>query len=346
LLEKRNNRHDYIYMIHARFSEIDPVKWNALVAGSTTASFFQTPECYAFYASLSFLQPFVYAVSENGTLMGLVCGYVISDGNFIKRFFSRRAIVPGGLLLDDNISNEALQSLLNHVKQALSKKSIYIEIRNFTDYSAFRDTFESGGFDYQLHLNFHVATQNVDSALSQLNSTKRRDVKLSRREGAEWLETSNVNDVKAYYELLSQLYKTKIKTPLFPLDFFEKLIQCPQGKLFVVKHQGSIIGGSVCVLLRDRTVYEWFVCGLDGQTKNIYPSTLATWAGIEYAASNGFTRFDMMGAGKPDEGYGVREFKSKFGGELVEYGRFLYISQPGLYKLGKYIVGKLKSRKK
>jgi serine/alanine adding enzyme len=333
-------------MIYSSFSEIDPIQWNALIAKSTTASFFQTPECYGFYSSLSFLKPFVCGVSENGMLVGLVCGYVISDGNFMKRFFSRRAIIPGGLLLDEHISTDALQLLLKNLKQELCKQSIYIEIRNYTDYSAFRTSFEQTGFVYQPHLNFHVITMDVNSALSQLNSTKRRDVKLSRKEGAEWLETSDADDVKAYYELLSELYKSKIKTPLFPFEFFKQLVQLPCGKLFVIKQQGSIIGGSVCVLLADRTVYEWFVCGLDGQTKNIYPSTLATWAGIEYAASNGFARFDMMGAGKPNEGYGVREFKSKFGGELVEYGRFLYISKPTLYSLGTYIVGKLKAKKK
>jgi len=41
-----------------------------------------------------------------------------------------------------------------------------------------------------------------------------------------------------------------------------------------------------------------------------------------------------MGAGKPDEDYGVREFKSKFGGELVNYGRFIRINNPFYYKLG------------
>jgi len=275
-----------------------------------------------------------------------VCGYVISEGNFIKRFFSRRAIVPGGLLLDNEISTDALQFLLTQLKQELDKQSIYIEIRNFNDYSLFRTGFEFAGFVYQPHLNFHVATHDVESANLQLNRTKRRCLKLSRKEGAEWLETSDYEDVKAYYNLLLQLYKTKIKTPLFPLEFFEKIIQLPQGKLFVVKHYGKVIGGSVCVLLANRVVYEWFVCGLDGQTKNIFPSTLATWVGIEYAASNGFERFDMMGAGKPNEGYGVREFKSEFGGELVEHGRFLYIFSPKLYSFGKYIVKKLKARKR
>ena len=94
--------------------------------------------------------------------------------------------------------------------------------------------------------------------------------------------------------------------------------------------------------MRNQTVYEWFVCGMDGKFKNIYPSTMATWAAIEYAATNGYKRFDMMGAGKPDESYGVREFKSKFGGKLVEHGRFLFVCQPRLYMLGKKVVEILK----
>ncbi|ADQ79273.1 hypothetical protein Palpr_1125 [Paludibacter propionicigenes WB4] len=332
--------------IHTAFSDIDLKQWEELVSSSDVASFFQTLECYEFYATLTFLKPFVYAVSENEKLTGLVCGYVISEGNFIKRFFSRRAIVPGGLLLDNEISTDALQFLLNHLKQELNKQSIYIEIRNFNDYSLFRTGFELANFVYQPHLNFHVATQDVDSANMQLNRTKRRDIKLSRKEGAEWLETTEREDVKSYYKLLQHLYKTKIKTPLFPLEFFEKIVLSQYGKLFVVKHQGSIIGGSICVMMGNRTVYEWFVCGLDGQIKNIYPSTVATWAGIEYAALDGYEKFDMMGAGKPDEGYGVREFKSKFGGELVEHGRFLYIFNSRLYSLGKYIIGKLKAQRK
>jgi len=326
-------------------SEIDLLQWRELVATSSTATFFQTPECYDFYSSLSFMKPFIYAVSENNKLMGLVCGYVISDGNFAKQFFSRRAIVPGGLLLDSTISTEALQLLLKHLRQELRKQSIYIEIRNFNDYSTFRNAFEAVRFTYQPHLNFHLKTNDIKTALSQLNTTKRRDIKLSDKEGAEWMTTIDTDDAKAYYQLLQQLYKNKIKTPLFPVEFFQKLVQMPFGRLFIVKYKGNIIGGSVCVLLPNQTIYEWFVCGLDGQIKNVYPSTVATWAGIEFAAANGYGRFDMMGAGKPEAGYGVREFKSKFGGELVEHGRFMYICKPILYSFGKYVVGKLKSKK-
>ena len=41
-----------------------------------------------------------------------------------------------------------------------------------------------------------------------------------------------------------------------------------------------------------------------------------------------------MGAGKPNEDYGVRDFKLQFGGELVEHGRYNNIFNPSLYKIG------------
>ena len=47
-------------------------------------------------------------------------------------------------------------------------------------------------------------------------------------------------------------------------------------------------------------------------------------------------RFDMMGAGKPDDGgYGVRDFKLKFGGELVEFGRNIHVCNRLLFSIGK-----------
>ena len=63
---------------------------------------------------------------------------------------------------------------------------------------------------------------------------------------------------------------------------------------------------------------------------------------MDYGMKNNLPRFDFMGAGKPDEDYGVREFKSKFGGELVEHGRFLNVLQPLLYSVGKTAIKILK----
>jgi len=82
------------------------------------------------------------------------------------------------------------------------------------------------------------------------------------------------------------------------------------------------------------TVYEWFECGLNAEYKEQYPSVMATWAGMEWAHAHGCARYDMMGAGEPGVPYGVRDFKSEFGGEMVEHGRYLCVLKPWLYQLG------------
>lgn len=69
---------------------------------------------------------------------------------------------------------------------------------------------------------------------------------------------------------------------------------------------------------------------------------MATYAAIEYANEHNIPLFDFMGAGKPREAYGVREFKARFGGELVEHGRFLCIRKALLYWIGKMGVKLLK----
>lgn len=326
-------------------NNINKESWRKLLENSAVASFFQSPECFEFYKSLSFLNPFLFGVSENNRLVGIACGYIIKDGGVIKSFFSRRAIIPGGLLLDDNISDEALSELLKIIKKSISKKAIYIEIRNYTDYSDFKNVFEKWKFKYNPHLNFHISTPDIDTALKNLSSTKRRDVKLSLREGAVISTAGHKDEILEFYNLLEDLYKTKIKIPLFPLEFFEKIVFQSAGKIFLVKFKEKIIGGSVCVGLENKVLYEWFVCGTDGRHKNIFPSTLATWAAVEYAAKNGYLYFDMMGAGKPEESYGVREFKSKFGGSLVEHGRYRSVNNRFLYFLGRKAVSFMKNKK-
>jgi lipid II:glycine glycyltransferase (peptidoglycan interpeptide bridge formation enzyme) len=70
---------------------------------------------------------------------------------------------------------------------------------------------------------------------------------------------------------------------------------------------------------------------LDEEYKNLFPSVLATWAAIDYAVQNKIMTFDFMGVGVPNRDYGVREFKARFGGNLVNYGRFGKINNQFVY---------------
>lgn len=324
---------------------IDDKQWKSLIEDSKYRSFFQTRECYNLYtANESFMKPFCFAVEADNVLKGVIIGYIQSDGGKLKRFFSRRAIINAGPLIAEDITPDAITSLLNACKTQLKKEAIYIEFRNFEDYSPYIDLFERCGFKYHQHLNFHINTQTEEIVLENLGKSRKRDIKASLKEGAEIMESPSLEDIHSFYTILRDLYEKKIKTPLFPISFFEHFYRHDYAKFLLISYNANVIGGTVCVCLPNHTVYEWFACGQDGVYKNIHPSTLATYAGIMYAAKNGYKRFDMMGAGKPDQDYGVREFKAKFGGELVQQGRFISTTQPLLYQIGKLGVRIMKSQ--
>ena len=323
--------------------EITTAEWSDLVQSSSVASWFQTREAFEFFDGPSFLDAFCVAVKNNGLLKGLVVGYIQKDGGKLKQFFSRRAIINGGPLLADDITEQELGALLSAVKVFLKRKAIYIETRNFNDYGRWRVKFEKCGFDYEPHLNFHVDTTSIDTINQNMTKNRKRDIRVSFRDGAKIIENPTKKQIEDFYIILSDLYNNKIKTPLYPLSFFEELNKQSTAIILLVEYNEKIIGGTVCVVLKDTTVYEWFVCGMDDiDVKTIFPSEVATYAGLKYSTENGCKVFDMMGAGVPDVHYGVRDFKAKFGGQLVEYGRFRYVCNPFLFKLGTFGVKILK----
>lgn len=326
------------------YHEIDQQQWNELVQSSPTATWFQTKEAYDFYASLpEEMTPFAVGVKENGHLVGVIVGYTTQEKNPIKQLLTCRSIIIGGPLLDERISNDALTALLLAVKR-VAKNSIYVETRNFHNYSQWKELFEACGFHYQPHLNFHVDTTSETVAQSNIGKHRWKYIRLSMRDGATMVENPTIDQVKECYDLLKELYTSKVKTPLFSWKFFEQLYHQPNARYLLVELEGKIIGGTVCVCLPYKAMYEWFVCGNDHYRKGIRPSSVATWYGMQYAANHGYPLFDLMGAGKPDEPYGVRDFKAEFGGKLVEHGRFLCVCKPLLYWIGKVGVKLLKKR--
>lgn len=198
---------------------------------------------------------------------------------------------------------------------------------------------------YNQHLNFHVDTSSIKLAQSRIGKHRWRYIRLSMRDGAQIVQHPTIEQVQAFYTILQELYRTKVRTPLWSWDFFERLFHTENARYILVELDGQIVGGTACVCLPGRAVYEWYACGLDNCRDDIRPLSVAIWGEMQYAAENGYPLFDFMGAGSPDQPYGVRDFKAEFGGKLVEHGRFLCIRKPLLYWIGKMGVKFLKWRR-
>ena len=399
------------------YEQIDQQQWQELVQSSATATWFQTPEAYKFYASVNEMMPFAVGVVEsqecdseamgNGqwanseckveslkfkgtddeckvesvkfkgeenseaettastpytihhtpSLKGVCVGYITKERSVLKQFFTRRAIIIGGPLLAEDISATALAALLKAVKamgngqwaigeennrqSPIANRPIYIESRNFHNYSKWKSVFEANGFAYQPHLNIQVTCDETHT----LSEQRIRQVKKALKNCAEIIEAQSEQDIRDWYQILSMLYREKVRTPLFSEEFFLEFYRKGVGKYLLVKYDGKVIGGMMCPILKGKAIYEWYVCGMDEVYRDLYPSVVATYAAIEYAKQNDIPLFDFMGAGEPDIPYGVRDFKMEFGGQLVEHGRFLCVRKPLLYWIGKMGVKWLKRRR-
>jgi len=307
--------------------------WEDLLKKNRHASPFQTRQYYSFFNSVKGFNATAIAVADGDVLMALAV-VTIQKGKGLAAFFTRRGIIYGGPLAEDDCP-EALDMLLRKVSEQTDDRVIYTETRNLSDFSSLKDVFLNNGYTYNPWLNYRVDTRDMGLMKQRISSSRLRQIKKAQQQSVTCQEAKNLEEVLLFYGMLKGLYKKRLHKPLPPEEFFIKFYESKLGKYLLVWHDDKLIGGIMCPVLDGRVLYEYYICGQDDQPGGLYPSVMATWSAMEYACKNKIPLFDFMGAGQPAEQYGVRDFKARFGGELVEYGRFLKINMPFLYKIGK-----------
>ena len=328
------------YKTTTGFNNINPEQWADLVSRHPYGNVFQSPEMFELFRLTDKFEPVVVAVvNENESLRGVLLGVVIREKNGIKGFFSARTVVYGGPLVHpgEERVKEVLGSLLQGLVKEVGRKSIFIQFRNFYDLKDHLDVFEKYGFSYKERLNFIVDTSSEEVVRSNISKSKLRQVRKALEAGARIHRAENEQQLRDFYDILYHLYKYKVQKPLPGWSFFRHFYELSEGgspgAILLISYKEKIVGGILCPVTDKRVIYEWYVCGLDQDYKEIYPSVLATWAAIDHALRHGIKSFDFMGVGLPDREYGVRNFKARFGGEMTNYGRFSRINNKFYYHI-------------
>lgn len=277
-------------------------------------------------------------------MVGVLLGVLIKERSSLKGLFSSRLVVYGGPLADGLHPEKRLifSLLLENLIKKVKNSAIFIQFRASYDLSPYADIFQQFDFKWVPRLNLLVDTTNKQRFVQEISSTKRRQIRKSLENGAKIIEPANLEQVRAFYDILYDLYRHKVRKPLPDWSFFEAffnlIADSKFGKYFLIEYDKRIIGGIMSPFMPGKSVFEWYVCGLDAEfrAKGIYPSVLATSAAIEFAGKMGCKLFDFMGVGKPDEPYGVRDFKMKFGGFQVNYGRYIRINSHLKYAIAEF----------
>jgi len=313
--------------------------WSLFVASHPDGTVFQSPEMYGLFTRTTRMTPVVVGVADRqtGRLTGILTGVIIREFGGPAGYFSARTVIYGGPLIDPVFENkqQALDLLLKGMIRRVKNRSIFIQFRNFVSQTDYLDVFHQHGFKLRDRLNLLVDTTDYETVKRNMSASRMRQVRKGLELGARIIEPETIDQVRSFYDILHDLYRHKVKKPLPGLDFFEQFYHLSKegrcGIIRLIEYRGKIIGGILSPVTAGKTIYEWYVCGLDQRYKAAYPSVLATWAAIDFALQNDIPRFDFMGLGIPEREYGVRDFKARFGGEMVNYGRFARINNRFIY---------------
>ncbi len=319
--------------------QLDPDIWRAFVEHHPQGQVFHTPEMFAVFARAKGHCPTLWAVVEADQVLALLLPVQVTLWDGLLRRLTTRAVVYGSVLYElSPRGEEALTLLLHDYTKAARREVLFTELRNLSDLSAVQSMLSTAGFVYEENLVYLINLDKpVDEIMAGLTRHTRKNIRGIIRKGDVIIEKiDDLGQLSACYETLRKTYENA-HVPLADRSLFEAAfdILVPKGMMtcMVARVEGIYAAISLDLFYKD-IAYGWYG-GTDRTYGSYNPNELLTWKVLEWAAIQGYRVYDFGGAGKPDEEYGVRDFKAKFGGELVCYGRNVCIHAPLLTRVSK-----------
>jgi hypothetical protein len=197
-------------------------------------------------------------------------------------------------------------------------------------------------------------TRTEEALLRGMQGAERK-IRKAERESVEVSEAASLDDVRAYHALSRETadrIRSRSTFTELPFGFFEeiwrRLVPAGQARIFLGRHHGELIAGSLFFVHGDTMLYYQGASTRDrAQTLRQAPAA-CFWTAIRAAKAMGLARFDFGGctptADPTDPRYGVWEFKKKWGGELQTFYNAEVFLSPRVVALQERVMGPLWQR--
>lgn len=314
-------------------------KWRRFVESQPTSNVFQTSGMFQVFARAKGHQPGIWAATnDHGQVLALLTPVLVTLKDGLLRRLTTRAVAYGGVLCAPRPEGAAaLATLLEAYAKTARHQALFTELRHLSDTSSIQSVLARSGFRYEEHLNYLIDLDRpIEKIWRGISKSGRKAIRRSMRRGVVPEEVRDRSLIPTYYGLLRQSY-TRAGVPLADISLFEAVfdILVPKGmaKMLLARVGDRYAAASLEVPYKD-VIYSWY-SGYDLAFRNVYPNDSLVWHILEWGAKNDYRYFDFGGAGRPDEHYGARDFKAKFGGQLVSFGRHTCVHAPVMSALSR-----------
>lgn len=308
--------------------------WSTFVAQLPQGNIFHTPEMFRVFARTKGYLPELWAAVNNNQILALMVPVHVSLLEGILHILTTRTVVYGSVLsVPGAEGDQALKLLLQEYKHNSGKQSLFTELRNVYPLGTLSAIVVQEGFSYEDHLNYLInLNRPVETVFQSIGKRTRKNIKNGLNKAIVSIEeVGNRSDLPACYRLLDMTYRVA-HVPLADYSLFEAAFDILSPKRMirftVAKVNDQAVATSIELQYKG-VLYGWYG-GMDRTYTSYVPNELLMWHILKWGSENGYHLYDFGGAGKPEEEYGVRDFKAKFGGSLVCYGRNTYVHMPGV----------------
>jgi serine/alanine adding enzyme len=325
-------------LITSEYNSIDKKKWGDFIDNHPEGNIFQSPEMYKVYECTHNYRPVILAaMNMKNEIIAILLAVIIHEKSGLVGKLTARSIITGGPIFKYQ-DNETVEQILDAYKQIIGRKVIYTQIRNFTITNIYKDVFEKQGFHFEDHLNILLDMSiGINELLNNYSRSRKKGVKKGMKAGFHFESENGIEFLDIFYELVTTSYH-RIKHPSPSKDYFFAIcnnLNEKQFNIFGLKYKDFYVAG-LLGLIHKKKFYGYYM----GLTSNIdilklKPSDLFFHHIFNWCIEKGLDTFDWLGAGKPAEKYGVRDFKLQFGGEVINPGRYQLIHKPFFYRAGK-----------
>jgi len=315
--------------------------WRDLVQNHPDANIFHTPEMHEVFSHAEHHRPSLWAgTNTTGSAVALLPTVEVALTGGVLAPWTSRAVAYGGVLyVHDPDGNRAVAALLSAYRRGIRGRVLFTELRHACDARNLRPMLEGTGFSHEGHLNYLIRLDKPEVELwTALSKSAQQRIRSAVKKGVVVKEVTDAARCDDAYELLGQVYR-RAQIPLADRSLFQAALSLlrPLDMLRIfTAHLGEQTIGVRFLLLHQGRMLDWYA-GVDRAFATYSPNELLVWHALQWGQAHCFEMFDFGGAGRPDEPYGPREFKAKFGGELVNFGRDVLVHAPARLRLSRSI---------
>ncbi len=276
-------------------------EWRRFLDGCSDATLYHTPEWKTFLERTFGYPPHsLFAADDRGELIGLLPLCAVRSRLTGDRLCSVPFSHESGCLGEPIVC----RALLGEAIELADRLRIgRIEVRDSVCHEDFRGVSEYSTYILDL-------AADPEETWARVHRGARRAVRKSARYGVTVTTSTEIEDLRAFYEL-NRINKRNLGVPCHPWVFFENLFSCmgDSVRLYLSHYEGRIVAGGIMEYYKDRIVYGYGAA--DPGSLHVHPYYAFIWKSIEDGCTRGYRSYDFGRVFNADAG--LIRFKARWG---------------------------------